>query len=148
MKPFNSNKHSFKVPTNYFEELENSILAQSKSFGKEEGFAVPTNYFPELEEKIVLHSVNTSQSNNIRKLVITVSSIAASLLILVAVYFSFFIKDSNEVNTFTKNTSEVVDEQTEDAVYESLYKSYFVEDTKKSSNDITLDDLEDFYAER
>ena len=148
MKPFNSNKHSFKVPTNYFETLESDILMKPKKIRKEEGFRVPENYFPELEEKIVSTSIQSSQPNNLRKLVFTISSIAASLLIVVAVYFSFFIKDNKEVNTFTKNTKDLVDDKTEEAVYESLYKTYFVEDTKKSSNDITLDDLEDFYAER
>lgn len=148
MKAFQSNRKSFKVPTNYFETLESDILTKTKVLGKEEGFRVPENYFPQLEEKIVSTSIQSTHPNNLRKLVLTISSIAASLLIVVAVYFSFFIKDNKDVNTFTKNTKDLVDDKTEEAVYESLYKTYFVEDTKKSSNDITLDDLEDFYAER
>lgn len=140
MKPFDLNRNSFKVPANYFETLEEDILTKNKLLGKGKSFRVPDNYFSQFEEKIVLTSVQSSQPNNLRKLVFTISSIAASILIVIAVYFSFF--------TNNKKTSEVVDKQTEEAVYESLYKTYFVEDTKKSSNDITLDDLEDFYADR
>lgn len=143
MKAFKSPKNSFKTPSNYFQKLEDSILTDAKTFDTRKGFVVPENYFNQLEEKIV--STSLPQPSNLRFLWAAVSSVAACLVVGISVYY--VSTDKSETH-FTTHQS-TVDEHVEDAVYKSLYKSYFVDDEqKKSSNDITLDDLDDFYSEQ
>lgn len=148
METSRGNKNSFKTPSNYFENLEDSILSETKQFGKVNGFDVPEGYFEQLEDKLVL---GRKKRGNMRVLWASISSVAACLVVGVSVFY--FMNDSADisVDSYAKfsNSKTVVDEKVEDAVYESLYKSYFVDDEhKKSSNEITLDDLDNFYSEQ
>ena len=147
MKQFDSNNKAFQVPENYFEQLEDSILTQNKFFSEGNRFDVPSNYFNELDQSILQRTVN-SKSSNVRKLWIGISSVAACAILALVAYNS-----SKEVNTFVDQQLTVfhlkeVDNQTEEAVYKSLYQFYFVEEEqKKSSNELTLDDFEEYYNE-
>ncbi len=149
METFKSNKNSFKTPTNYFKELEDSILAEGKSFEQGKGFVVPNDYFNQLEQKIVSKSIS-SKPSNVRVLWASISSVAACLVVGVTLfYFNSSDAKIDSLSNLVKGQSNEVDEKVEDAVYKSLYKSYFVdEEPKKSSNEITLDDLDDFYSDQ
>ena len=149
METFKSNKNSFKTPTNYFQELEDSILAEGKSFEQGKGFVVPNDYFNQLEQKIVSKSISSNRSN-VRLLWTSISSVAACLAVGVTLfYFNSSDSKMDSLSNLVKGQSNEVDENVEDAVYKSLYKSYFVdEEPKKSSNEITLDDLDDFYSDQ
>lgn len=143
------NKDNFTTPNNYFDHLENSILNETKRFGDVSSFDVPEDYFTSLESKILVSNAIQSKVK-LRKLWISISSVAACLLAVAIIYFSFD-NESNESNySISKDIySNEVNPEVEDAVYESLYKTYFVEDdTKKSPNDISLDDLDEFYSDR
>ena len=150
MKKFElNNNNEFKVPENYYKELENSILNETKRFNETSGYEVPSNYFVDLEATILQSAVNKKQGKN-RKLWISVSSVAACLLVIVSVYlhFSSTITFGEKSYVLESQNTPEVDAELEHDVYESLYKSYFVEEEKKSPNDIALDDLDYLYLEQ
>ncbi|QTV04722.1 hypothetical protein [Faecalibacter bovis] len=143
-----NNNKEFKIPTDYFASLEESILNETKRFEDRSIFEVPTDYFSDLEASI-LNSTVQVKKGKARQLWIAVSSVAACLLLFVVGYIQF--NNSKEKTTLIvdKKVSPKVDQKLENDVYESLYKSYFVEEEiKKSSNDISLDDLDEFYLDQ
>lgn len=143
-----NNNKEFKIPTDYFASLEESILNETKRFEDRSIFEVPTDYFSDLEASI-LNSTVQVKKGKARQLWIAVSSVAACLLLFVVGYIQF--NDSKEKTTLIvdKKVSPKVDQKLENDVYESLYKTYFVEEEiKKSSNDISLDDLDEFYLDQ
>lgn len=148
MKAFKT-KENFSTPPYYFDQLEETILNETKRFGNASSFDVPTDYFAELESKILQENCASQKLGNVRKLWFTVSSVAACLLLISFVYFQ--IKDSSLKQAYIVDLqlhNADIDPNVEEAVYESLYRSYFADDdTKKSSNEITLDDLDQFYSE-
>lgn len=143
-----NNNKEFKIPTDYFASLEESILNETKRFEDRSAFEVPTDYFSDLEASI-LNSTVEVKKGKARQLWIAVSSVAACLLLFVVGYIQF--NDSKDKTTLIvdKKVSPKVDQKLENDVYESLYKTYFVEEEiKKSSNDISLDDLDEFYLDQ
>ena len=141
MKQFETNKKPFQTPENYFNQLEDQLLAETRQFSDKNAFDVPKNYFTDLEERIVSAAIKTNKRVKIRKLWITVSSVAACLI--VATTFLYPLIHMNNEPTIAK-----VDKQVEEDVYESLYDDYLEEESKKSSNEITLDDLDEFYSDQ
>jgi hypothetical protein len=80
MTDFNTN-NPFKIPDNYFEELENTLLNTPKTSSKNPGFKTPIGYFKTLEN--VLVEKNTKPSLNVpRKLILAFTSIAAIMLLM------------------------------------------------------------------
>lgn len=80
MTDFNTN-NPFKIPDNYFEELENTLLNTPKTSSKNPGFKTPKGYFKTLEN--VLVEKNTKPSLNVpRKLILAFTSIAAIMLLM------------------------------------------------------------------
>ena len=143
-----NNKKEFNVPTDYFASLEKSILNETKRFEETSTFDIPTDYFSELEANI-LNSTSKQKQGKVRQLWIAVSSVAACLVLFVVGYTQYNTTEEKTVLIVDKKVSPKVDQKLENDVYESLYKSYFVEDDiKKSSNDISLDDLDNFYSEQ
>jgi predicted house-cleaning noncanonical NTP pyrophosphatase (MazG superfamily) len=141
MKQFETNKKSFQIPENYFNQLEDKLLTETKQFSDKKGFDVPKNYFNDLEERIVSTSIKVNKQGKIRNLWIIVSSVAACLIIVTAFIYPL-INSTKELNTAK------VDKKVEEDVYESLYDSYLEDEHKKSSNDISLDDLEKYYSDQ
>lgn len=142
------NKEGFTTPKNYFDQLEESIINETKSFGEGSSFDIPEGYFESLEAKI-LDKNKTASIKKVRRLWVAISSVAAC--IVVAGFFYFQSVESKDQTQYIvdQNTYEEVDSVTEEDVYESLYKTYFVEeDIKKSPNDISLDDLDKFYSDQ
>ena len=140
MKNTNLNKkREFTVPEEYFASLEESILNETKRFEETTAFNVPTDYFSALEANILNSTVKQKQVKA-RQLWIAASSVAACLILFVVGYTQIINPELKD--NVAKNK---VDQKLENDVYESLYETYFVEETKKSSNDVTLDNLESFY---
>lgn len=141
---------NFTTPENYFNQLEKSILNETKRFEDGASFDVPENYFSRLETKLISTALPHKKSKWI-SLWWAAASVAACLLVFVILY-SNDTESTPESSPFvmdSKSYEAEVDPEVEEAVYESLYKSYFVdEDIKKSSNEISLDDLDHFYAEK
>ncbi|MBF0598053.1 hypothetical protein [Faecalibacter rhinopitheci] len=148
MKHLKAKHESYKVPADYFEKLEKSILVNSQSLEEGKGFTVPTDYFDSLKENILTENLSKSR-NKSRNWWISVASIAASLLLIVG--FNFILNSNDQNLNIEDNTiSKKVDENIEDSIYQSLYKFYLVDDeNKKSSNEYeSLDDLEEYYNEK
>ena len=141
MKQFETNKKSFQIPENYFNQLEDQLLTEAKRFSDRDGFDVPKNYFTDLEERIVSTALQENKRGKIRNLWITVSSVAACLIIATLFLYPMF-QSPEEIHTAK------IDKQVEEDVYESLYDDYLEEESKKSSNEITLDDLDEFYSDQ
>jgi len=55
MTDFNT-KNPFKIPENYFKNLEDSLLKNAKSISYSHGFTIPKDYFNTLEEDILQQS--------------------------------------------------------------------------------------------
>ena len=149
MKEFKQ-KENFSTPPNYFDQLEESILNETKRFSDASSFDVPPVYFIALEEKILQVNNKSKNLGKVRKLWFAVSSVAACMLLFTFVYFQVKEPDNNSNYIVDYNVGDNdIDPDVERAVYESLYRSYFADDdTKKSSNEITLDDLDDFYSDQ
>jgi len=144
MKEFGTNNKPFNLPENYFNQLEESILIETKKFSENDALSTPENYFSDLENRILVQTIQKNKQGKVKQLWIAVSSVAACL-VLVAVFLAPQLEDKYNL-TLSKSK---VDKKTENAVYKSLYDVYFEEeDQKKSSNDITLDDLDEFYSEQ
>jgi hypothetical protein len=77
-------KSGFKVPENYFDSLENSVLDQikSKEISKKTGFKTPQNYFSEFTVKLPVEKEETKviALNSWTKWVAAASIIAVSIL--------------------------------------------------------------------
>ena len=78
----------FKVPKDYFENFDNSIMSHANLNEKvsDSGFSVPDDYFDAVEENI-LNSISSKESTKVislinRKSIIYISSIAAALVLL------------------------------------------------------------------
>ena len=142
------NNKEFKVPSNYFDHLQESILNEKKRFDESSTFKTDDNYFSELETNILNSTIKKKQGKT-RQLWITISSVAACVVLFVIGYTQFNTTQNSTTIGANKNIVSKVDKELENDVYESLYKSYFVEeDIKKSSNDISLDDLDEFYSDQ
>ena len=144
MKEFGTNKKSFNLPENYFNQLEKSILIETKKFSVNDALSTPENYFSDLENRILTQTIHQNKQGKVKQLWLAVSSVAACL-VLVAIFLAPKLEDKYNL-TLSKSK---IDKKTENAVYESLYDVYFGSDEqKKSSNEITLDDLDEFYSDQ
>ena len=126
----NKLNNDFKVPTNYFENLENEIFL--KTLKEKESFNVPKDYFLNLEQKINANNLQTKTKKN-KQFYINKWFAAASIILILVVTFQFIGSNKKE--------AELVNTKMEEEVYEKIYDSYIVsEDIKKSPNNVSLDD--------
>ncbi|MCC1483553.1 hypothetical protein [Winogradskyella immobilis] len=92
----NIKKPGFKIPEGYFrtfeEQLNERIKLEDAVFNtKQTGFSVPENYFNSVEDNIISHLPKTKNnvsviSINSRRSLYYISGIAASLLLLFAIF--------------------------------------------------------------
>ena len=139
MKRFETNNKSFQVPENYFNQLEEHLLTEQKRFSDKKDFVVPENYFSDLEDRLISSAFEENKKGKVRKLWIMLSSVAACLVIVTTIIYPLF-QSPEEIQTAK------IDKQLEEDVYESLYDDYFEDEQKKSSNEISLDDLDEYYS--
>lgn len=124
----NELKNNFKVPENYFKNLEDEIFL--KSLKQKENYITPTNYFNDLEQSILSKTIDKKEMKIIH---FNIWWAAACILFIALVTLPFVISS-------TKKSTEIVDTKTENQVYEKIYDSYIVSDQNKKSSNVTLDD--------
>lgn len=111
MTDFNKN-NPFKIPENYFQELEYLLIENTKNTSVKNNLSIPKDYFNTLENEILKEIYPEKKSlSNVRKIIISFTSIAASLSIL-----------------FILNTFEVPKKITEDQAFNDYLESYYLED--------------------
>ena len=111
MTDFNK-KNSFKIPENYFQELEYLLTENTENINVKNNLSTPKGYFNLLEEEILKEIYPEKKSlSNVRKITISITSIAASFLIL-----------------FVFNTFEAPKTMTEDQAFNDYLESYYLED--------------------
>ena len=111
MTNFNKN-NPFKIPENYFQELEYLLIENTKNTSVKNNLSIPKDYFNTLEKEILKNIYPEKKSlSNVRKIIISFTSIAASLSIL-----------------FILNTFEVPKKITEDQAFNDYLESYYLED--------------------
>ncbi|WP_291090553.1 hypothetical protein [Empedobacter sp. UBA7494] len=124
----NGLKNNFKIPENYFKNLEDEIYL--KSLKQKENYTTPTNYFDDLEQSILSKTIDKKETKILH---FNIWWEAACILLLALVVTPFVINS-------TEKSTEVVDTKTENHVYEKIYDSYIVNDQNKKSSNVTLDD--------
>ena len=111
MTDFNK-KNLFKIPGNYFQELEHSLIENAKAIKVEKSLSTPKNYFNTLEKEILKKIYPEKKPLfNVRRITISFTSIAASFLIL-----------------FILNPFEATKTMTEDQAFNNYLESYYLED--------------------
>ena len=111
MTDFNK-KNLFKIPGNYFQELEHSLIENAKAIKVEKSLSTPKNYFNTLEKEILKKIYPEKKPLfNVRRIIICFTSIAASFLIL-----------------FILNPFEATKTMTEDQAFNNYLESYYLED--------------------
>ncbi|MEM5564453.1 hypothetical protein WNY78_05040 [Psychroserpens sp. AS72] len=146
----NINASGFKVPKDYFSQVEEQILndVHLKNKVKNSGFDVPDSYFETLEDQIFERLDIKSETKIIPlfnwKKTLYVSAIAASLVLM----FNVFYNASEELTFSSIDTASIEDyladenytsyELSELLTYEELSNDNFIE-TK-----ITQEQLEDY----
>ena len=111
MTDFNK-KNLFKIPENYFQKLEHSLIENTKAIKVEKSLSTPKNYFNTLEKEILKKIYPEKKPLfNVRRLTISFTSIAASFLIL-----------------FILNPFEATKTMTEDQAFNNYLESYYLED--------------------
>jgi hypothetical protein len=111
MTDFNK-RNLFKIPGNYFQELEHSLIENAKAIKVEKSLSTPKNYFNTLEKEILKKTYPEKKPLfNVRRITISFTSIAASFLIL-----------------FILNPFEATKTMTEDQAFNNYLESYYLED--------------------
>ena len=111
MTDFNK-RNLFKIPGNYFQELEHSLIENAKAIKVEKSLSTPKDYFNTLEKEILKKTYPEKKPLfNVRRITISFISIAASFLIL-----------------FILNPFEATKTMTEDQAFNNYLESYYLED--------------------
>lgn len=153
-------KHSgFKIPEDYFEKFEASVLNQDRIMSTHNGFKVPEGYFETIEDTII-NKANQKESKVIqlfsRKAIIASLSIAASILLLFNL--SIFEKqitldsldyetlenfvlnqelESSDIANLITNTEQLANISIAESVSDTLLENYL----------LNIEDEEDFLSE-
>lgn len=142
----NVDKTGFKVPKDYFKNLEDDIINDLKlrEHITAPGFKTPKGYFDTLEDSII-EKVSKKESPKVislftRKNIIYISSIAAAILLL----FNLNIFDNNSSSTLDFNLD---DETVENYMINESIDSYeiasLLEDDDFFDSDIVLQNFDD-----
>ena len=111
MTDFKKN-NPFKIPENYFQKLEYLLIENTKNTSVKNNLSIPKDYFNTLEKEILKEIYPEKKSlSNVREIIISLTSIAASLSIL-----------------FILNTFEAPKKITEDQAFNDYLESYYLED--------------------
>ena len=111
MTDFNKS-NPFKIPKNYFQELEYLLIEKTKTTSVKNNLSTPKDYFNTLEKEILKEIYPEKKSLfNVKRIIISLTGIAASFLIL-----------------FIFNTIETPKTITEDQAFNDYLESYYLED--------------------
>lgn len=138
----------FKVPENYFDELEERVmdLAKLKSKVSDSGFQIPENYLEHFEVKT--HANKNKPAPEVislfnRKVIISTISIAASVLILMNL--SIFQKNAVTFGDIDSQTLETYLLNQEDNLqWETLVSDYDALSSSILEEVVNDDQLEDY----
>ncbi|WP_040278082.1 hypothetical protein [Psychroserpens damuponensis] len=144
------NTSGFKVPKDYFSQVEEQILSDTPLKNKVEhsGFDIPDSYFDTLEERI-FESLDTTQDTKVIPLinwkkVIYGSAIAASLVLMFNVFYNaseeltFDSLDLASIEDYIADENFTSYELSQLLTYEELSNDNFLE------SEITQDQLKDY----
>ena len=100
-----SGKSGFSIPSNYFENLEDSftIKLKEESFTKTKGFETPNSYFDNLEDAILTKVLSTKKEVNVISLkerIFKMIPLAAAASIVLFIGLNAFVFDKTAVNPF------------------------------------------------
>ena len=110
MTDFNKS-NPFKIPKNYFQELEYLLIEKTKTTSVKNNLSTPKDYFKTLEKEILKEIYPEKKSLfNVKRIIISLTGIAASFLIL-----------------FIFNTFETPKTITEDQAFNDYLESYYLE---------------------
>jgi len=110
MTDFNKS-NPFKIPKNYFQELEYLLIEKTKTTSVKNNLSTPKDYFNTLEKEILKEIYPEKKSLfNVKRIIISLTGIAASFLIL-----------------FIFNTFETPKTITEDQAFNDYLESYYLE---------------------
>ena len=110
MTDFNKS-NPFKIPKNYFQELEYLLIEKTKTTSVKNNLSTPKDYFNTLEKEILKEIYPEKKSLfNVKRIIISLTGIAASFLIL-----------------FIFNTIETPKTITEDQAFNDYLESYYLE---------------------
>jgi cell division protein FtsL len=145
----NIKETGFKVPQNYFEEFEDSLISEIKlkETCVDSGFIVPTDYFNTVENDI-LNKVNESKKPKVIKLITWqklsyATAVAASLLIMFSIIFNNSTVDINKIETASIETY-ILNEEFDTNDMATLFKDVDVSTISLSDNNINSETLENY----
>ena len=143
----------FKVPKDYFSNLDQQILSQVKLKDKvsNSGFEVPTDYFESFDERLINQLTEQKKSKVIAlfnwKKVVSAAAVAACLILM----FNLFSKPANELSFDTLEMASI-ESYLEDSDYTSYELSAMLSEenlTKDNfiNNELDEELLEDYLLE-
>jgi len=145
----NIKETGFKVPSNYFEEFEDSLITEfkMKETCADSGFKIPTDYFNTVENDI-LNSVKETKKPKVIKLITWqklsyATAVAASLIIMFNVFFNNGSVDINKIETASIENY-ILNEEFDTDDMTSLFKDVDLSAVSLTNNDITSETLENY----
>lgn len=133
MNKDNLNKNNFKVPENYFDDLQDKLFLNSLE--NENNFNVPQDYFENLELNILKETEQVDFKGSKKKMFpLSYWFAAASVLIVVLLSVEFILINKEKTKQHVAKT------KIEKEVYQKIYDSFIEEDQNTKSSNITLDD--------
>lgn len=125
--------NDFKVPENYFNNLQDKILLNSLK--KEDVFDVPKDYFNQLEKTISeKHNLQEFKGKKSKLYSINYWLSAACVLVFVLLSVEIFLMNKQ------KSDQQIVNAKVEKEVYQKIYDSFIEDNQNTKSSNITLDD--------
>ena len=145
----NIKETGFKVPQNYFEEFEDSLITELKlkETCADSGFKVPTDYFKTVENDI-LKTVKETKKPKVIKLrtwqkLSYATAVAASLIIMFSILFNNSTVDINKIETASIETY-ILNEEFDTNEMATLFKDVDLSAISLSNNNINSETLENY----
>ncbi|MGC1473930.1 MAG: hypothetical protein WA775_15160 [Psychroserpens sp.] len=139
-------KHSgFKVPDNYFSEVEARILTDValREHGDQSGFQIPDAYLKELDDKILAKVSEEKSTKVISTLnwrqIASVSAIAASLVLMFQIFYSS--ENNTEQPTFDTLEIGAIENYIDQETYTSLDLASLLTEEELSKDTFIDDEL-------
>ena len=133
-------KTGFKTPSNYFNNLEDAIVAKvtEENFSKKNGFTVSDSYFNNLEENIIKKiTKKETKIISFKERVLKLIPLATAASIILFIGLNSFIFNKNEENPFDKLADFEVENWISNNI--SLIND---DDLALTYNDVEFDDFE------
>ncbi|MEN3324377.1 hypothetical protein VP395_11615 [Mariniflexile soesokkakense] len=141
----------FKVPKDYFNSLEDTIISEVKlqEILSEPGYKVPDNYFDSLEDKII-NIVKPQKETKVIKLftwrkAVYTMAVAASLILMINIFFN---NNTNNITIENIETASIenyfLNEDLEPSEFASLFTKEDLLDVRIIHDGYSSETLEDY----